>query len=234
MANNRFTSLGDGGASSAHQGPTSAPAPSAPAPSAAGAAGAADSTATAKPGRAPRKRKGHRGGKKKRSRRKSFALLHGDSHDDTDRTSSAGGFYNHPRGNLSGASIDSEILLDHRYAAAYLTLFFSNTQYRLTTLPTENTHRCAFDAPPPFPPSDSKTRFPAPAAAFALSRHNTVAKDLGLRRLGTRLLLFWAPLVLPAMAAPIEAPTEARVGGHPRSLPVPSPPQPLVARTRMM
>ena len=61
-----------------------------------------------------RKRKGHRGGKKKRSRRKSFALLHDDEHDDVDRDPGEG-FYSQPAGNLSGTSIDSEALLDHRY-----------------------------------------------------------------------------------------------------------------------
>ncbi|KAJ6786039.1 hypothetical protein PWT90_06573 [Aphanocladium album] len=103
MSSNRFRPLVDGSVKQSPA-PTSAPVPTP----------GAEPSATAKAGRAPRKRKGHRGGKKKRSRRKSFALLHGDSHDDTDRASSAGGFYNHPQGNLSGASIDSEMLLDHR------------------------------------------------------------------------------------------------------------------------
>ncbi|XWW97222.1 hypothetical protein V2A60_005203 [Cordyceps javanica] len=108
MESNRFRPLGDANRDANRPAPTSAPAP-APATVA-----GAESSTTAKPGRASRKRKGHRGGKKKRSRRKSFALLHGDSHDETDRASSAGGFYNHPRGNVSAGSIDSEILLDHR------------------------------------------------------------------------------------------------------------------------
>lgn len=103
MSSNRFRPLGDGSAKLS------------PAPTSAPATGAEPSD-TAKSGRAPRKRKGHRGGKKKRTRRKSFALLHGDSHDETDRASSAGGFYSHPQGNLSDASIDSEMLLDHRCA----------------------------------------------------------------------------------------------------------------------
>lgn len=106
MASNRFNPLAPASASS-NPAPTSAPAPST------NIAGPA-SSATAKPNRPPRKRKGHRGGKKTRSRRKSFALLHDDSHDETDRASSAGGFYNHPQGNVSAGSIDSEILLDHR------------------------------------------------------------------------------------------------------------------------
>ncbi|CAM1506666.1 Fc.00g063070.m01.CDS01 [Cosmosporella sp. VM-42] len=58
-----------------------------------------------------KKRKGHRGGKKKRSRRKSFAVL-----DDHDEGSQASGdaFYQDPARNLSSTSIDSQVLLDHR------------------------------------------------------------------------------------------------------------------------
>ncbi|KAF4466893.1 metal ion transporter [Fusarium albosuccineum] len=62
-----------------------------------------------------RKRKGHRGGKKKRSRRKSFAALD-DEHDDS-QDGSGEGFFNLPHANLSGTSIDSEALLDHRRAS---------------------------------------------------------------------------------------------------------------------
>ncbi|KAH8128454.1 magnesium transporter [Trichoderma asperellum] len=65
------------------------------------------------PQRPPKKRKGHRGGKKKRSRRKSFAILHEDSHDELGE-SSGNGFYKVAQANLSGTSIDSEALLDHR------------------------------------------------------------------------------------------------------------------------
>ncbi|KAJ4271727.1 CorA metal ion transporter [Fusarium torreyae] len=60
-----------------------------------------------------RKRKGHRGGKKKRTRRKSFAALDDDDHDGS-REASGEGFFNLPRANLSNTSIDSETLLDHR------------------------------------------------------------------------------------------------------------------------
>lgn len=63
-----------------------------------------------------KKRKNHRGGKKKRQRRKSFAII-----DDDDENSQAGtggtsgeALYQIPSANLSGASIDSEALLDHR------------------------------------------------------------------------------------------------------------------------
>ncbi|KYK56866.1 CorA family metal ion transporter [Drechmeria coniospora] len=59
-----------------------------------------------------RKRKGHRGGKKKRSRRKSFAALAEDSHDEMQEPGA--GFYQLPNSNISGTSIDSEALLDHR------------------------------------------------------------------------------------------------------------------------
>ncbi|KAF7563506.1 hypothetical protein G7046_g613 [Stylonectria norvegica] len=63
-----------------------------------------------------KKRKGHRGGKKKRSRRKSFAVLDDDGRDDDDgdQQASGDGFYKMPKRNLSGTSIDSETLLDHR------------------------------------------------------------------------------------------------------------------------
>ncbi|PHH88009.1 hypothetical protein CDD83_8132 [Cordyceps sp. RAO-2017] len=82
--------------------------PAAQAPSAAPAA-ATDQ----KPRAQTRKRKGHRGGKKKRSRRKSFAALTEDSHDDMHEPS-ADAFYHMPSGHLSSTSIDSEALLDHR------------------------------------------------------------------------------------------------------------------------
>lgn len=82
------------------------------APTSAPANGANSTGAQKKPN--SRKRKGHRAGKKKRSRRKSFALLHEDSHDEVDRDPGEG-FYKQPAANLSGTSIDSEALLDHRY-----------------------------------------------------------------------------------------------------------------------
>lgn len=61
--------------------------------------------------RPQKKKRPHRGGKKKRSRRKSFALLH--DHDELGE-SSGNGFYGVSQANLSGTSIDSEALLDHR------------------------------------------------------------------------------------------------------------------------
>ncbi|KAH6606468.1 magnesium transporter [Trichoderma cornu-damae] len=98
-SSNRFTPLGResvaAGAASPSPGPTSQPASSQPQLP------------------APRKRKGHRGGKKKRARRKSFAILHEDSHDELGE-SSGNGFYEVAQANLSGTSIDSEALLDHR------------------------------------------------------------------------------------------------------------------------
>lgn len=62
----------------------------------------------------PRKRKGHRGGKKKRARRKSFAAFDEDDGRDEAADAAGEGFFNLPKANLSGASIDSEALLDHR------------------------------------------------------------------------------------------------------------------------
>lgn len=174
MASNRFKPLVDTKIT-ASPGPTSAPAPS---------TAGAESSATAKPTRAPRKRKGHRGGKKKRSRRKSFALLHGDSHDDTDRASSAGGFYNHPHGNLSGASIDSEILLDHRCVPP------STSCRHACAMPTdscpENILRFAFDVPRPLV-IDIRTPFPASTADCALFKRTTAATDPVQGRHGTRI-----------------------------------------------
>lgn len=60
-----------------------------------------------------KKRKGHRGGKKKRSRRKSFAVLDDDSRDEREQDL-GDSFYQNAARNLSGASIDSATLLDHR------------------------------------------------------------------------------------------------------------------------
>lgn len=78
-----------------------------------------ESSAAASPGpaqpsqpqRPPKKRKGHRAGKNKRSRRKSFAILH--DHDELGEPS-GNGFYKVAQASLSGTSIDSEALLDHR------------------------------------------------------------------------------------------------------------------------
>ncbi|KAG5939093.1 hypothetical protein E4U53_007889 [Claviceps sorghi] len=61
-----------------------------------------------------RKRKGHRGGKKKRSRRKSFAALVEDSHDESPGPSASGIIYQLPGATFSDTSIDSQALLDHR------------------------------------------------------------------------------------------------------------------------
>ncbi|KAG6007283.1 hypothetical protein E4U21_006201 [Claviceps maximensis] len=62
----------------------------------------------------PRKRKGHRGGKRKRSRRKSFAALAEDSQDESPGPVASGIIYQLPGASLSDTSIDSEALLDHR------------------------------------------------------------------------------------------------------------------------
>lgn len=60
----------------------------------------------------PKKRKGHRGGKKKRQRRKSFAILDDEDESRTERSGEP--LYQIPSANLSGTSFDSEALLDHR------------------------------------------------------------------------------------------------------------------------
>ena len=84
---------------------------------------ASDSTsAQALPGSTTRKRKGHRGGKKKRrDRRKSFATpldemtddaLHNEGLDEV-----RDNFFSVRQNNFSNTSIDSEGLLDHRYAS---------------------------------------------------------------------------------------------------------------------
>ncbi|KAI5466245.1 hypothetical protein BGZ63DRAFT_375714 [Mariannaea sp. PMI_226] len=62
----------------------------------------------------PKKRKGHRGGKKKRARRKSFAVLDEDEGQDDSQQSGVDPFYKTPAANLSSTSMDSEALLDHR------------------------------------------------------------------------------------------------------------------------
>jgi magnesium transporter len=83
----------------------------------------ADTTA-AGPGPSRRKRKDHRGGKKKRNRRQSFAAPSDDgsglldisqSRDDMQARSARSSFYMRKGRNISNTSIDSEILLDHRY-----------------------------------------------------------------------------------------------------------------------
>ncbi|KOS19242.1 putative metal ion transporter [Escovopsis weberi] len=60
----------------------------------------------------PRKRRNTRAGKKKRSRRKSFAAMHEDAHEDLRGTSDKD-LYQFSGGNLSDTSLDSEALLDH-------------------------------------------------------------------------------------------------------------------------
>lgn len=66
-------------------------------------------------GKPGKKRKNHRGGKKKRQRRKSFAIIDDDeNHSQAGIGGSGQPLYQIPSANLSGASIDSEALLDHR------------------------------------------------------------------------------------------------------------------------
>lgn len=100
MSSNRFKSLGE----------ASGPSPASPAP----VTTSNPASTTQAPRAAPRKRKGHRGGKKKRFRRKSFAVPDEDERDEEDRSENR--LYDLPGANLSGDSLDSEALLDHRYA----------------------------------------------------------------------------------------------------------------------
>lgn len=78
-----------------------------PGPSVAGSSNAA----------APKKKKTHRGtkGKRKKDRRKSFAVHNDDMNQDEPATAATHptSFYAQDR-NLSGTSLDSEALLDHR------------------------------------------------------------------------------------------------------------------------
>lgn len=100
---------------------------------------------------APRKKKGHRGSKnrKKRDRRKSFAITNEEiNHDEAMSTSIAAtsqSFYGQ-RHNLSGTSIDSETLLDHRYGLLLAPLFKLSYLDELTFELTEISHiSCALD-----------------------------------------------------------------------------------------
>ncbi|VBB72430.1 Putative metal ion transporter [Podospora comata] len=75
---------------------------------------------------APRKRKNHRGGKKKKqTRRKSFAgLAPDDVESGLDRPEDMGtgreGFYSRPGRNASNTSLDSDALLDHREHKSFI------------------------------------------------------------------------------------------------------------------
>lgn len=77
-----------------------------------------------------RRRKNHRGGKKKKSRRKSFAVGADDMTQDegpgTALNAARESFYDMPGGNISGNSLDSEALLDHRYEILLLQLVFTS------------------------------------------------------------------------------------------------------------
>lgn len=100
-SNNRFSNLAN---------PSNTQSPGTPTQQQAASGSASASNSTPK----PRKRKGHRGGKKKRARRKSFAAFDEDDGRDEAEEAAGEGFFNLPKANLSGASIDSEALLDHR------------------------------------------------------------------------------------------------------------------------
>ena len=79
-----------------------------------------------------KKKRKHRGGKKRKNRRQSFAApseastmpegmpddpMADIAEDDIDSTSRPRPFYRRRTGHLSDESLDSEALLDHRYAA---------------------------------------------------------------------------------------------------------------------
>lgn len=89
------------------------------------------STATLKP---PKKKRNHRGGKKKRARRQSFATSTEDGvQREGDRARDS--FYRVQGRNMSGTSIESEALLDHRYVmntiAQVLNCMWANNQLML-------------------------------------------------------------------------------------------------------
>ncbi|KAL1879935.1 hypothetical protein VTK73DRAFT_6631 [Phialemonium thermophilum] len=71
-----------------------------------------------------RKRKGHRGGKKKKPRRKSFAVAPDEMAEDTLQSEGLGdgreNFYSAPGNSFSNTSLDSEALLDHREQQPFL------------------------------------------------------------------------------------------------------------------
>lgn len=70
---------------------------------------------------APKKRKGHRAGKKRKNRTKSFAITNDEMNHDEGMSSSLANhsqsFYGQPHNNLSGTSLESSTLLDHRLVA---------------------------------------------------------------------------------------------------------------------
>lgn len=83
-----------------------------------GAAASDSASARPLPGPATRKRRSHRGGKKKKDRRKSFVapldemtddVLHTEGLDDVRNN-----FFSVRQNSPSNTSIDSEVLLDHR------------------------------------------------------------------------------------------------------------------------
>jgi len=104
-----------------------------------------ESSATIRPsegtsGDPQRKKRNHRGGKKKRRRRQSFAASTEDGSDmpHTPQLSRPGAslsaarssFYRMQTQNLSGTSIESEALLDHRYIPIINDLSYANLRQR--------------------------------------------------------------------------------------------------------
>lgn len=90
------------------------------------------------PEQPPKKRKGHRAGKKKRQRRKSFAILDDENRSELGEASGEG-LYQIPSANLSGTSIDSEALLDHRCVLHLPSLTCRPIHL---TIPPENIIQC--------------------------------------------------------------------------------------------
>ncbi len=88
----------------------------------------------------PKKKRNHRGGKKKRARKHSFAVSTEDGSGMLDTTDSRrrgaaesavrNSFYRLQGGNLSSTSVESEALLDHRYVSR-LTLCYVSLMYHL-------------------------------------------------------------------------------------------------------
>ncbi|TVY86505.1 putative metal ion transporter [Lachnellula willkommii] len=109
--------------------------PQRPEPTAIQSGEAAASNVTLKP---PKKKRNHRGGKKKRTRRQSFAASTEDDNGTGSRPAERDSFYRVQGRNMSGTSIESEALLDHR--PQYQNPFRSteNVSRRPRTAPNES------------------------------------------------------------------------------------------------
>ncbi|TVY51507.1 putative metal ion transporter [Lachnellula cervina] len=118
--------------------------PQRPEPTAIQSGEAAASNVTLKP---PKKKRNHRGGKKKRTRRQSFAASTEDSNGTASRPAERDSFYRVQGRNMSGTSIESEALLDHRRQSTFGTPMFDapsspyRPQYQNPFRSTENVSR---------------------------------------------------------------------------------------------